>query len=441
TQKEFHRIVDLIVDRSFGQNRIDLEAIETCLRDGLHRAGFAALGRLFARLEESSSSHAPACTDGHPHRKAGSRPKRLMTILGPVDIRRPYYYDALCKQGWSPFDHVLDVEGVMFSPGVRNMMAYVGSKEPFREAHEDLLRLAGLGIPAKSIERLCSAIGEQVEAYQQRRAPNSDLRMLGKGLPHETLYIEYDGTGVPVLKRETVGRKGKGADGVGKTREMKVGCVFTQTRVNDDGYAVRDEASTSYVGACETAEDFQWRILHHARVRGLDLAHRLCVLGDGAPWIWNIADEHFPTAYQIVDLYHARQHYSNVGKLFLPENSKELKQWLQKRERELDKGDTDAVIRALARLQSRSKHAREVRDKGIMYFRNNACRMRYRYFRNLGLFVGSGVIEAGCKTVVGQRLKQSGMHWSIRSADNIVALRCLFLGNQWDDFWEDRAAA
>jgi hypothetical protein len=329
----------------------------------------------------------------------------------------------------------------MFSPGVRNMMAYVGAKEPFREAHEDLIRLAGLEITAKSIERLCGAIGEQVETYQGHCAPNSDLRMLGKGLRHETLYIEYDGTGVPVLKRETVGRKGKGADKEPKTREMKVGCVFTQTRINEEGYAVRDEASTSYVGACESAEDFQWRILHHAQVRGLDLARRVCVLGDGAPWIWAIADEHFPTAYQIVDLYHARQHYINVGKLFFPENSKDLQRWLQKRERELDKGNTDAVVRALARLQSRSKRAKEIRDTAIMYFRNNAHRMRYGHFRAMGLFVGSGVIEAGCKTVVGQRLKQSGMRWTIRSANNIVALRCLFLGKQWDDFWEDRAAA
>lgn len=399
------------------------------------------LEHLFASLEESSSTIAPPCADGHPHRKAGSRPKHMMTILGPVDIRRLYYYDASCKRGYSPFDKVLDIEGVMFSPGVRNMMAYVGAKEPFRQAHEDLLRLAGLEIPAKSIERLCSTIGEQVETYQWHCTPNSDLRMLGKGLRHETLYIAYDGTGLPVLKRETVGCKGKGADGVPKTREMKVGCVFTQTCVNEEGYAVRDESSTSYVGACENAETFQWRILHHARVRGLDQAHRVCVLGDGAPWIWNIADEHFPMAYQIIDLYHARQCYIKVGKLFFPEKSKELQRWIQKRERELDKGDTKAVVRALECLQSRSKKAKKIRDNAVKYFRKNAHRMRYAYFRSKGLFVGSGVVEAGCKTVVGQRLKRSGMHWSIRSANNIVALRCLFLGNQWDDFWEDRTAA
>ncbi|MBR9978643.1 MAG: ISKra4 family transposase [Bacteroidetes bacterium] len=411
------------------------------MRDGVHAAGCRMLEHVFARLEESSSAVAPTCADGHSHRRAGSRPKHILTMLGPVDITRLYYYDSSCRHGHSPFDHVLDVEGVMFSPGVRNMMAYVGAKGPFRQAHEDLLRLAGLAIPAKSIERLCGIIGQQVDTYQWQQTANSDLRMLGTGRRHETLYIAYDGTGVPVLKRETAGCKGKNGESEGKTREIKVGCVFTQTRINEEGYAVRDEASTSYIGACEDAAAFQWRILHHTQVRGLDQAHRVCVLGDGAPWIWNIADEHFPTAYQVIDLYHARQHYITVGKLFFPEKSQELDRWLLKRKRELDRGDTKAVIRALERLQSHSEHAEKIRDNAVNYFQKNAHRMRYAYFRAKGLFVGSGVIEAGCKTLVGQRLKQSGMHWSIRSANNIVALRCLFLGNQWDDFWEARTAA
>jgi len=431
----------LIVSSSIDQDRMDFEAIETCLRDGLHRAGCTALEQLFAAMEQSLSSTAPACADGHRLRSAGKRAKHMLTILGPVDIRRLYFYDARCKHGHSPLDQVLDVEGMMFSPGVRNMMAYVGSKESFREAHEDLHRLAGLSIPAKSVERLSVAIGREAEEYQWRCAPNSDLRQLGTGHRHETLYIAYDGTGIPVLERETRGRTGKGENEKAGTREIKVGCVFSQTRVNDDGYAVRDESSTSYIASCEPSDDFQWRIAHHAQVRGLDRAHRVCVLGDGAPWIWTIADEQFPGAHQIVDLYHARQHYIEVGKMFFVDEPKKLHQWLHKREKQLDKGDTSAVVRALCRLESDSGHACEIRDKAIAYFRNNAHRMQYGKYRALGLFVGSGVIEAGCKTVVGQRLKRSGMHWSINSANSIVALRCLFLGNQWDDFWEDRAAA
>ena len=163
---------------------------------------------------------------------------------------------------------------------------------------------------------LSVALGREVEEYHWRCAPNSDLRQLGTGHRHGTLCIAYDGTGILVLERETRGRTGKGENEKAGTREIKVGCVFRQTRVNDDGYAVRDESSTSYIASCEPSDNFQWRIAHHAQVRGLDRAHRVCVLGDDASWIWTIADEQFPGAHQIVDLYHARQHYIEVGKMF-----------------------------------------------------------------------------------------------------------------------------
>lgn len=397
-------------------------------------------GILNAMLPQSFDPSTP-CQYGHGRRSAGIRSKRVMTVLGPVQVHRRYYYESSCRRGISPLDSVLDIEGTMYSPGVRNMMAYVGAKGPFREGEEDLRRLAGLSITAKSIERLCGRIGAQVDVYHWGRAENSDVRQLGQGRRNQTLYIQYDGTGIPVLKRETAGRKGKGADGVAKTREIKLGCVFTQTRLDPDGSPVRDEASTSYVGACESADLFQHRIVHEAKVRGLDQAVRVCVIGDGAPWIWTIAEEHFPRAINIVDLYHAREHYSAVAKLVFPAESVQLEKWNERRKHELDSGDVSAVMRALARLKPRTKVARSARDNAIEYYRKNASRMRYADFRARGLFVGSGVIEAGCKTVIGKRLKQSGMRWKIESANNITALRCLFLSDRWDDFWESRVAA
>jgi hypothetical protein len=383
----------------------------------------------------------PVCEHGHSSRSAGLRYKRVMTVLGPVQLHRRYFYEAGCRRGKSPFDDLLDIEGTMYSPGVRNMMAYMGATAAYREGAESLCRLADLDIPAKSIERLCATIGPQVETYRRSCAEASDLRNLGKGQQQQTLYIEYDGTGIPVLKRETAGRAGKGPNGESKTREIKVGCVFTQTCLDPDGYPVRDEASTSYIGACESAERFQWRILQEAKVRGLDQVSRICVIGDGAPWIWTIAEEHFPHAWQIVDIYHAKEHYCAVAKMVYPENSEPLKEWMDLRKHELEDGDVPAVVRALSLLRTRNKSAQTARDKAIAYFQKNAERMRYAEFRAQGLFVGSGVIEAGCKTVIGKRLKQSGMHWTVDSANCITNIRCLFLSGCWDDFWESRAAA
>jgi hypothetical protein len=120
------------------------------------------------------------------------------------------------------------------------------------------------------------------------------------------LYIRMDGTGVPVTKEER--REGKVEGQPAHTREVKLGCVFTQTSWDEEGYAVRDPDSTTYTGAIETAADFGRRMYREAWDRGWSRAQKKVVLGDGAEWIWNVADEHFPGAVQIVDLFHAREH-------------------------------------------------------------------------------------------------------------------------------------
>lgn len=250
-----------------------------------------------------------------------------------------------------------------------------------------------------------------------------------------------DGSGVPVVKKETTGRQGKGEDGQAKTREAKLGCVFTQRGLDEKGRPVRDEESTSYTGAIEPVEAFGQRIYQEAKRRGLDRSKEVCVLGDGALWIWNIAEEQFYGATQIVDLYHAREHYWYVAKACFSQNKDKQHQWAEARRQELDEGKVEDVIDAIKKLFPLRGHDRESCEREIGYFEKNRERMRYADFRKRGLFVGSGVLEAGCRTVIGQRLKQSGMHWTVRGANSIIALRCILLSNRWEDFWESRVCA
>jgi hypothetical protein len=250
-----------------------------------------------------------------------------------------------------------------------------------------------------------------------------------------------DGTGVPVVKKENAGRKGKGEDGQAKTREAKLGCVFTQAGFDQKGRPVRDDESTSYTGAIETAEVFGTRIYREAMRRGMDSAKEVCVIGDGASWIWNLADEQFYGATQIVDLFHAREHYWNVAKACFGQNKDKMCQWTEGRRKDLDDGKPEEVIDAINRCSSLPGYDKAICDREIGYFEKNKRRMRYADFRKRGFFVGSGVLEAGCRTVVGQRLKQSGMHWTVRGANSIIALRCNIMSNRWEDFWEYRAAA
>jgi len=380
------------------------------------------------------------CGEGHQYKFIDYRDKELLTVLGPVAVKRAYYYDQECHAGFCPKDRALDIEGTSYSSGVRRMMSKVGAYRPFGLGHEDLNDLADIRVSAKEVERISQMVGNQAEAFHSAAAKASLSDKIVPIKPVPKMYVCMDGTGVPVVKKETAGRQGKGEDGQAKTREVKLGCVFTQTSVDQDGRPVRDDESTSYTGAIETAEVFGGRIYQEAMRRGMNWAGEVIVIGDGAPWIWNIADEQFYGAAQIVDLFHAREHYWIVAKACFGQNRDMLHQWTDERRKELDDGKPEEVIDAISRCSSLPGYDKAICEREIGYFEKNKGRMRYADFRKRGLFVGSGVLEAGCRTVVGQRLKQSGMHWTVRGANNIIALRCNIMSNRWEDFWEHRAA-
>jgi hypothetical protein len=218
-------------------------------------------------------------------------------------------------------------------------------------------------------------------------------------------------------------------------------CVFTQTTYDKEGFPIRDPDSTTYTGAIETAEQFGKRIFLEAYQRGWEHAAKKVVLADGAEWIWNLADLHFPGAIQIVDLYHAREHLWELARKSHPNDAVKQKAWMKKHQKRLlNKGKIEKLVLTLRSIDSTNPEVVEKLRIEANYFERNAERMRYPKFRRQHLFVGSGVIEAGCKTVIGSRLKQSGMFWTVRGANAIVALRCCQLNGQFEDYWETRRA-
>jgi len=420
---------------------VDLESYEMNIRSCMHAIGRRLLESLINADGGDYRGSTMPCEKGHAYEFVEYRDKKLLTVLGPVRLKRAYYYDRQCQRGWCPKDTVLDIVGSSYSCGVRRMMSKVGAYRSFGLGQQDLYELAGIRVSAKEVERVSEMVGRQVEVFQMAEAGTGFSEAVVPQKPIARLYVGMDGSGVPMVKKETAGRPGKGADGQAKTREAKLGCIFTQSGVDSEGRPVRDECSTSYTGAIEGADTFGWRIYQEAQRRGVDRAEELIVLGDGAPWIWNIADEHFPGGTQIVDLYHAREHYWNAGKACFGHQKEKLHQWAEHRRLELDAGRVEAVIKAIGQLSSLPGYNQELCEREIGYFEKNKERMRYAEFRNRGLFVGSGVLEAGCRTLIGQRLKQSGMHWTVQGANSILALRCSIMSNRWEDFWEHRAAA
>lgn len=440
--QEVERLVQRVFQDLRRQGHVDLEASEMAIRASSHHMGGGLLEKLLNVDGGGYHGASIDCGQGHRAKFIEYREKGLVTVLSRVDVKRAYYYCDRCGEGIIPKDRELDVVGTSYSPGVRRMMGQVGGKEAFNDGREDLEVLAGVLVTTKAVERVSEAVGELIEQQNQRERKQI---MAGKVVPFSStaripkMYVAIDGSGVPVVARETEGRQGKDETGKAKTREAKLGCIFTQTTVDEEGYAVRDEDSTTYVGAIETAECFGGRIYTEAVKRGIARADKVLVLGDGAKWIWGIAQEHFPGAIEIVDLYHVREHLANLAKLVYGAKSQKSQEWRAARREELDNGDVEAVIASMSRLRPRDTAVQEEVQTQIEYCLGNAERMRYADFRSQGLFVGSGVVEAGCKTIFGQRLKLSGMHWTVRGANAIIALRCCQLSARWEEFWESRA--
>jgi hypothetical protein len=399
--------------------------------------------RALAALLRSIADHEPgpvACPCClAPMESHGRRSKEIITLLGEVTVDRTYYLCPRCEGRRFPKDALLDVEHTSFSPGVRRLMARSGARDSFARAEEDLLEYAGIRIDAKDVERIAEAIGADIarrEQIRQAEVMAGDVPPPERPIP--VFYVACDGTGVPVTKRETVGRKGKQGDP--KTREAKLGCIFTQVKTDSEGFPLREEGSTTYTGAIETAEAFGERLYAEALMRGLNHAERVAVLGDGAHWIWNIAAMHFPLALHIVDLYHAREHLHALLKLifspgeFYEARRKEWSDWL-------DKGKVEQIIGAASPLLPKAENERKWATTEIEYFKTNRERMRYADFRARGLFVGSGVVEAGCKTIIAARMKKSGAKWSVRGANDIIALRCTLASSRFEDYWAERSSA
>ena len=282
--------------------RIDLEATEMAVRAALHRAGAAALSQLLQFSPPPDDQRTVPCPCGQPAHYHQLRTKPVLTAVGWAEVSRPYYWCPTCQAGQFPADRELDIENTECSPGVRRMQALLGQAAPFEQGREQMKVLAGLEVTAKSVERTAEALGADIAQREQKESQQALQLPLPTvtGEPIPILYVQMDGTGIPVVKKETVGRQGKLPGLPAHTREVKLGCVFTQTTWDKKGYPIRAPDSTTYTGAVETAEEFGRRLFREAWTRGWSRAHLRVVMGDGAEWIWNLTALHFPEAICIV---------------------------------------------------------------------------------------------------------------------------------------------
>jgi hypothetical protein len=361
----------------------------------------------------------------------GGETRQVDGLFGSFPLTRDYYYHDGKAQGHYPADAALGLE-MGQTPALARLVCLEGADESsYQKAETHLLEIGGIQVSARQIQRVVQRVGEAAQAWQER-----DAQPGGKAVP--ILYVSADATGVQMRKEELAGRAGKQADGSAKTRSPYLGCAFTQHKTDEEGHPVRDYESTTYVSSFGSIDEFGPVLRQDAIRRGLALALQVVLLIDGAEGLANMGRLCFPGAIQIVDFYHALLHASQVLAALLgskehPDFKSRLGHWAR---RLLD--DKVEQLIAQARQECAGKTQAQAVEKELAYFVNNARRMQYGTFRRKGFFIGSGVIEAGCKTVIGARCKQSGMFWSEAGAENVLALRCIHSSRRLNDFWKDR---
>lgn len=422
--QDLHRFVEMAGQSLLRGGVGDIRWLETGLRETSTRAcrdivqGLLSLPGLRIPGDERRSGE----------RRVGDVPRTVHTLFGDIELTRNWYKSSQAEGGRFPLDEALGlVEG--YTPALAGLICRGAARQAFEQASEDFKAYTGLDVDARQFQRLGLRVGQMVERFLRTD------HGLGTQAPPRA-YVMIDGTGAPLRHLELVGRQGKGVDGKAQTHEVKVAALFTEhPRGGQDPW--RDRDSTTYVATDERCDSFGEMVRAEYRRRFAGQPETVA-LGDGAPWIWELFRVQFPWAEQIVDFHHAAEHIGTLAELAYPRDSLPWRRLRRKWTAKLWNGKLDALfISAQAAVPVRKRKALK---KALGYFEDNRIRMRYDLFRARGFFIGSGVVEAACKTLVCQRFKCSGMHWSRRGLKHLLAIRTALLSRRYADFWNWRSS-
>ncbi len=345
------------------------------------------------------------CECGAQARMVNRRERTLISDCGPLLANRRYYHCSECSTGWAPWDRRQGLTQRQFTPRLKALVAELAAHMSYSETVYWLGRTLGLEIEESSAEQIVEEVGGRARAYQRKRMARALAGELNIDIAPKRLYLGVDGAHAHI-------------DGAWHEVKHVVAQVEGQRRWYD--------------AAREPSEQFGERVYALAASLGVEDAGEVVMLGDGAEWIWNLTAMHFPDAVQILDYYHACEYIHEVANAHYGETSKRGRRWAARHKRRLLGEGPEPLLRALGAMRPNTEEAKEVIRRTRGYVRKHRERMQYPQFRARGLQIGSGAVEAACKVITGQRLKQAGMRWSDAGADHVLALRCLAKSGQHD---------
>lgn len=356
----------------------------------------------------------------------------MLSAIGPITVERQYESCPHCAHHQFSFDEQIGWQCAQ-SAHVRNWIALCAQAEPFDAGRALLAELTGITVAHRTMETVSQNLGAALREAENvaclyRPEPQPPPQRITPG----TLCIAIDAVKAPCRP---------------DWRDVKVAVLFEWRAGHQPGRGQR--INEEYIFGIEHWETFGRRVEIAARRRGSHAGAQVVVIGDGADWIWDLAQRHFPGAQQIVDWYHVVEHLWAVARALYAEPT-QREAWIKQRKTELLAGNIQAVCATMGYARSGvQRRARQPDRAGVLkliddtrrYLRARQHRMQYQDYLDQGLFRGSGVVEAACKTLVTQRAKLSGMRWTEIGLISILKLRALRLSRLWPQVEHNLLAA
>ena len=410
----------------------NLSQFEHNLHDALGEVGRAVEKAVLeeADVEKPSLEHG-----GLRHYWKYKGPQEYQCLFGKIEVRRSVY-QANGERTLCPLEVNAGILHHHLTPAAAEFVAYSTAHMVPAELAKFCRRWQYLTPSETVIKQVAAEVGELsemvAEVYDQK------VHQQEGAAPPQTsvVTISRDGTAVNI--------RGEG------WRHAEVGAIsfYGQTVVNEEGEQERERLRSLYIGQMPeentpTFDEKFEREVEHA-VGRLSRRTLLVCIADGARSNWTYFESHprLKDAVHINDFWHAAEKLSTVSAALFGEGSAEAERWFQKHRRILKThdGGVEQIIRSIRYYRKTRKVRSAARLKTIRsalrYFSRNRQRMKYAEYRRRGLPIGSGVVEAACKTLVGHRLKRAGMRWSLAGGQNILNLRAAVLSNRWDHFWQ-----
>jgi hypothetical protein len=463
-----------LIEEVEGIAKGDFKELEEKIYEGIFKIGGRLMEGVLSKGREAVQTKVEGKC-GHELTLVGYRTKKMLTLFGEIEWKRPYYqcpvkeekeegnekdWEEFCTHGRCPDDEAWGVDGTRTTPGVQRHVSYLCATLTFEEAAETFRRFLPLGMSARQALNLMKPVGKALESKEDETVKGlfnkalhskSDDEQASQKIVKDIrrLYIELDGI-FARMRRGSVPMEEHEIQRIGDIyREVKVGATFLAERGSERSELVEGvyidvpkEGTMRYVARRTARGGFGPLLYALAEATGLSHAQQIVVLGDGAVWIWKLVAEHFPDAVQIVDLYHAEEHVWEVAHAVYGRKSQKAEIWAEQACTLLVNGKIEELVQEISKLPKLlpvEGESRSVSDRAIDYFTTNAERMRYPRFRAQGMHIGSGIAEAACKTVVGGRAKGTGMRWTSVRLDAVLPLRTAKLSGTYDQFWEQQS--